>query len=151
MPAFSFNSKQALSWVDAEWLHLKCKSEWGTTKASACDVKVKGLTHYARLGLSTPMSHQHEEGALNSALSSGFGASPNMPCLVGAWCYILSCRWVERLATAGQHAQLLQPTPLSLSKFWETTVGREWHAIVIRGESTYYAPWSSSTNASTSQ
>lgn len=151
VPAFTFNSKQRLSWVDGEWLHLKCKSEWGTTNASACDVKVKSLTHYARLGLSTPISYQHEEEALNSALSLGFGASPNMPCLVRAWCYILSCRWVERLAIAGQHAQLRQPTRLSLSNFWETTVAEEWHAVVIRGDSTYHAPWSWSKNASTSQ
>jgi hypothetical protein len=54
VPAFSFDSKQRLSWVDGEWLHLKCKSEWGTTTASACDMKVKSLNHYARLGLSTP-------------------------------------------------------------------------------------------------
>lgn len=41
VPSFSFDSKQRLSWVDGDWLHLKCRSEWETTKASVCDVKVK--------------------------------------------------------------------------------------------------------------
>lgn len=149
-PAFTFNSKQRLSWVDGEWLHLKCKSEGRTTNASACDVKVKNLTHYARPGLSTSIIYQHEE-ALTSALSLGFGASPNMSCLIQALCYILSCRWVERLVIAGQNAQLWQPTRLTLSNFWETIVAGEWHAVVIPDNSTYHAPWSWSKNASTSQ
>lgn len=151
VPPFSLNSKQRLSWVDGEWLHLKCRSEWETTKATACNVRVGDLTHYARLGLSTPISYDHEEGALTSTLSSGMGASPNMACLIRAWCYILSCRWAERLAIAGEHAQLLQPTPLSLSNFWEIALAGDWHAVVTRGENTYHAPWSWSKNTSTAQ
>lgn len=142
VPLFSFHSNKRLSWVDSEWLYLKCRSEWETTKASACDVKIRNLFHHARLGLSTPIGYQHEEGTLKPTLSLGLGASPNMPCLIRAWCYILSCRWVERLAIAGQQAHLLQPTQLNFSNFWEIAVAGEWRAVVIRGEKTYYAPWS---------
>lgn len=142
MPLFSFHPTHRLFLVNGEWLHLKCKSEWRTTMASICDVKTRSLTHYVRLGLSRPVRYQHEEGALNSTLSLGLGASPVMPCLIRAWCYILSCRWVETLAMAGQEAHLLQPTQTNMSNFWETTVEGEWHAVVIRGERTYHAPWS---------
>lgn len=150
VPAFSWDSKQRLSWIDGEWLHLKCRSEWRTTKDPECDMKLRSLTHYVRLGLSSPISYQHQEGTLSRKLSSGIGTSPNMSCLMRAWCYILSCRWVERLARAGRRAQLLQPTPLSLTNFWETVVAREWHAIVIRGNYTYHAPWSWRKKSSTS-
>lgn len=147
VPSFSFDSKQRLSWVDGDWLHLKCRSEWETTKASVCDVKVKSLVHYSRLGLSTPISYEHDEGTWNSALSLGLGTSPNMACLIRAWCYILSCRWVESLTIAGQCAQLLHPMRLSLSTFWETILEGKWHAVVIRGKGSYHAPWSWSKNS----
>ena len=150
VPPFTFDSKQKLSWLEGEWLLLRCRSEWRTTEASVCDVKARCLTHYARLGLSTPIRYQHEEGPLDPALSLGFGSSPYMPCLVRAWCYILSCRWIETLVTAGQQAQLRQPTQLSSCNFWETVVAGRWHAVLIRGKNTYYAPWSWSKNASNS-
>merc|ERR1711939_859673 len=65
VPAFSWDSKQRISWIDGEWLHLRCKSEWITTKASGCDVKVRSLIHYLRIGLSSPISYQHQEGTSN--------------------------------------------------------------------------------------
>ena len=148
VPLFSVHVNQRLLWVDGEWLYLKCKSEWETTAASACDVKTKHLTHYLRLGLSLPMRYQYEDAAINPTLSLGFGASTKMSSLIRAWCYILSCRWVESLTMAGQQAHLLQPVQMNLFNFWETAAQGEWRAIVIRDERTYHAPWSWSNAAS---
>ena len=150
VPAFTFNSKHRLSWVDGEWLHLKCRSEWTTTTTTECDVKVKSLSHHMRLGLSTPITYGYQQKIQHEAMPSRFGFSAHISFLVRAWCYILSCRWVEMLAKAGEDAQLWQSRRSETSDLWATAVTGEWHAIVVRGDQRYYAPWSWAKGGSTS-
>lgn len=150
VPVFTLDAQKRLFWVDGEWLHLKCRSEWTTTTTAECDVKIKNLSHHMRLGLSTPITYGYQRNIQHQAILSPFGSSPHVSFFVRVWCYILSCRWVEMLARAGEDAQLWQSRQSDTTDLWKALVAGEWHAIVVRGDQKYYAPWSWAKSGSTS-
>ena len=62
--------------------------------------------------------------------------------LIFGWTYILSSRWVEILQDTEDKVFLRQSEKLHHHNFWEVVVGQHWQASIIRGEKTFYAPWS---------
>lgn len=151
VPSFTFDTTQRLSWFEGEWLQLKCRSEWTTiTTTAGCEAKTQELSHCIRLGLSIPITYRYQQKIEHEAMPSPFGSSSHMSFLVRAWCYILSCRWVEMLASAGEDAQLWQSKRSDATDLWKTAVTEEWHAVVVRGDQRYHAPWSWAKGGSTS-
>ena len=61
--------------------------------------------------------------------------------LIVAWTFILSSWWVEILKDAGEMAYLQQSEKMNGCNFWKVVAGQQWRAVVVRGESTFYAPW----------
>ncbi len=114
-----------------------------TTTDQVCEQPMKRTIHYQLLGIPEPRRFEFTESL--EAWSPWLGTQAewgHFSFLILAWTYILSSRWVETLRMAGEEAYMKLSKEGSVKVFWELVVEQHWQASIVRGETTFYAPWS---------
>ena len=128
---------------DQPFPQLKYALEWVTTKDSACERPTKRTYHYLNVGVLGPLACEYSDASENSFPWAGLQPDQikHLSRLILAWAFILSSRWVEILAAAGENAAMNQSEKMEKGTFWKVITGRQWQATMIRGGKTFYAPW----------
>lgn len=144
VPELYARHSKAFSIHDEPSPQMKFALEWLTTRDTACDRPLKRTYHHQTLAALRPQKWEYLDASEDTSLWSGHQASQmkHLSRLILAWAYILSSRWVEILKTSGEKASMQQSEGISRDNFWEVIIERRWHAIVIRSDKVFYAPWS---------
>ena len=144
VPAFYAQPSAAFSVLDEPFPQVRYVLEWVTTTDSTCDQPVKRTYHQQILGIAKPMGYEFINTSKMCPYWPGIGAdrAQYLSYLIFGWTYILSSRWVEILQATGEKVFLQQSEELNHHNFWEVVAGQHWQASIIRGEKTFYAPWS---------
>ena len=124
-------------------LQLKFALEWVTTKDVACEQPTKRTYHYLTIGVPEPQACEELDVSRNTFPWAGFPPDQTkyLPCLILAWAFILSSRWVEILTAAGEKVVMNQSEKIEKETFWKVVVDGQWQAIVVRGSKPFDAPW----------
>jgi hypothetical protein len=148
VPAFYAQPSAAFSILDEPFPQVKYVLEWVTTGDSSCDQPVKRTYHQQLLGIVKPMGYEFINTSEKCPYWPGIGAdrAQYLSYLIFGWIYVLSSRWVEILQDTGEKVFLQQSKELNHHNFWEVVAGQHWQASIIRGEKTFYAPWSLRAN-----
>ena len=128
---------------DQPFPQLKYALEWVTTTYSACERPTKRTYHYLNIGVLEPLACESSDASENAFPWAGLQPDQmehHSP-LILAWVFILSSRWVEILAAAGEEAAMNQSEKMEKGTFWKIINGRQWQATMVRGGKTFYAPW----------
>lgn len=144
VPAFYAQRSKAFSILDEPFPQVKYALEWVTTTDTTCEQPVKRTYHQQILGILKPVDYCFINPSGFHPYWPGIGAdrAPYLSYLIFGWTYIFSSRWVEILQDAGEKVFLRQSKELNHHNFWEVVAGHQWQASIVRGQNTFYAPWS---------
>ena len=144
VPAFYAQRSAAFSILDEAIPQVKYVLEWVTTTDLACNQPVKRTYHQQILGIAKPVTYEYINTSETCPYWPGIGAdrAQYLSYLIFGWTYILSSHWVQILQDTGEKVYLQQSKELNHHNFWEVVMGKQWQTGIIRGEKTFYTPWS---------
>lgn len=146
IPAFNVPPLEKLCVLSSDdaTLEVECALQWETTNHHECDQSQKTSKFYQILGFSFPTPYSFMDVNQQTELQYPGLATDRLSqlaCLVLSWSYILSCRWVEILKSAGEKAQLRHSPGYNLDRFWDLILEDQWDAVFFRNGKFFCAPW----------
>lgn len=123
-------------------LKVECAVRWITTAHTQCDQNEKIIRFGQHLGYAYPARYDIYDTAPAVFLYSGLGLNLgcDFSCLILAWSYVLSCRWVEILQGSGHKAFLRHKSSGVTESTWHLILGSHWEAVLVWDEESFYAP-----------
>lgn len=143
IPGFYARPLKAFSILDNPFPQVQYALDWITTTDLTCNQPLKRTYHYQTLGVPEPVICEFSDASDACSYWPGIEVDQikYISQLVVAWTFILCSRWVEILQSAGEKAYLQQSEKVNDCNFWKVIAEQRWRAIIVRGGSTFYAPW----------
>ncbi|XHF96688.1 hypothetical protein AWENTII_000308 [Aspergillus wentii] len=115
-------------------LILKLSFQLETTHDDSCDRRWKSIDYLQCIGFPLSMipKLRPSDSVIPSSPRAGYLTSITL-----AWSYIISCRWVEILQSAGETCVLYSKD----IGFWERVTQSCWSAQITRGKKGWFCPW----------
>ena len=147
VPPFFHNPPKDLHLVGGKRTPLVLQSslQVRTTDQDDCDQQWKSIDYLQCVGFPQPTVYRNNSDVSaprHLTLASNELQSDYVSTFCLAWSYILSCRWVEILQSAGQDTVLLHRQGDSIPwSFWEMITHGRWLARLQWQGSGSYSPW----------
>ncbi|PYI00192.1 hypothetical protein BO71DRAFT_341601 [Aspergillus ellipticus CBS 707.79] len=123
-------------------LVLRSSFQLETTQDDACDQRWKFIDYFQCIGFPLSMVSRLKVVASDSTCLPNSRRTGYLTSITLAWSYIISCRWVEILQSAGETCMLFHQNDTEYTVgFWETINQNRWSAQIKRDKGTWFSPW----------
>ena len=122
-------------------LVLRSSFQLETTKDDACDQSWKSIDYFQCIAFPSSMISKLKGVASDSTCLPNSQQTGYLTSITLAWSYIMSCRWIEILQSAGETCMLLEENQEYTWGFWETITQSRWSAQIKRRKRTWFFPW----------